>query len=274
MLIDYHLHNRFSPDSEELTEKIIEQAIEKGMKSICITNHAEWHGEGAELSTFDLDEAIERFKNIKDELDTLRPNYPEIDIRFGVELEYYEGRMDELTQFVEQVPLDFVLGSVHIVKDTVIASTKFAHTLYKQLTEEEAYHTYFDQMEKLIEWGHFDVVAHFDVFKKAGIDFYGPFDPVKYKSRIIPILKKMKDKGIGLELNTKCLESKCQEISPHSQILKWAVEVGIKNYTLSSDAHKAKNVSVNIKKAAEIAKEVGIEAVSTYKSRDFTLNAI
>lgn len=274
MLIDYHLHNHFSPDSEESTELIIEQAIKKGMKSICITNHAEWHNKASGLSTFDLNEAIDRFKKIEEELDLLRPKYPEIDIRFGVELEYYEGRMEELTEFVERVPLDFILGSVHVVKDVVIASGKFAHKLYKTLTEEEAYHAYFDQVEKLVEWGHFDIAAHFDVFKKAGIDFYGPFDPVKYEARIVPILKKMKEKGIGLELNTKCLESKCREVFPHPTILRWAVELGIENFTLSSDAHKAKDVSVYIKEAAKVAKEVGIKQISTYKLRKAQLSSL
>ena len=274
MLIDYHLHNHFSPDSKEDTRKIVEKALEMGMKDICITNHAELHDNASGTSTFNLNEARERFKRIKEELDEVQLEYPQIPIRFGVELEYIEGHMDELAIFVKETPLDFVLGSVHIVRDVIIASHVFAHELYKKVSEETAYNAYFDNLEKMVAWGHFDIAAHFDICKKSGVNFYGPFQPEKYKDRILPILKSMAKKGIGLELNTKCLKTKCNEIFPHPRILEWALEVGIKHFTLSSDAHKAEHVSEHIKEAYQIAKEVGIESISTYSKRKPMLKAI
>ncbi len=274
MLIDYHLHNHFSPDSEEDTRKIVQRALEMGMQDICITNHAELHDKETGKSIFDVEEAGKRFVEIKTEIDEVQSEFPDLKIRFGTELEYVEGRMHELTAFVEETPLDFVLGSVHIVKDVIIASHRFADKLYSKVDEETAYKAYFDNLERLVDWGHFDVVAHFDICKKSGYKFYGPFQPEKYKDRIIPILEAMKSKGIGLELNTKCLDNKCKEVFPHPTILKWALEVGIENYTLSSDAHKASHVSTHIKEALRIAKEVGIRAVATYSKRIPTLHGI
>ncbi|MDH5597387.1 MAG: histidinol-phosphatase [Candidatus Peregrinibacteria bacterium] len=267
MLIDYHLHNHFSPDSEEDTRKIIEMAIKRGMQDICITNHVDW------FDIFDLNESIERFKKIQEEIDLLQPEYG-IPIRLGCELELMPGRMDELAEFVKQVPLDFVLGSVHHIDGGVISSHKYADAAFEGRTEEEAYHNYFDNMVELIDWGHFDVASHFDICKKYGHKFYGLFDPEKYKDRIIPILKMMALKNIGLELNTKCLHIKCKEIFPHPTILKWALEAGIKNFTLSSDAHTEADVSEHIKEALEIAKSVGIKEISTYYQRQAILHPI
>lgn len=267
MLIDYHVHNHFSPDSEEDTRKIVEKAIKMGIKDICITNHPELHDEATGIGIFDPTEVRERFKRIKAELDDIQKEHPTVKIGFGIELEYVEEWMDELTEFVKETDFDFILGSVHIVKGVIISSHLFADELYSHTDEETAYNAYFEEMMKLVEWGHFDVVAHFDINKKYGSKFYAPFQPEKYKDKIMPILARMKEKGIGLELNTKCMDTKCKEIFPHPTILHWAVEVGIENFTFGSDAHKAKDVGQYIEEALLTAKQAGIKQIATYSKR-------
>jgi len=260
MLIDYHLHNHFSPDSQEDTRKIVEMAIKRGVKDICITNHVDW------FDYFELSEVTERFAKIKKELDEVQKEY-DIPIRLGCELELMDEHMDDLTTFVKNTPLDFILGSVHHIDGIVISSHKYADKCFETRDEKTAYDNYFEGLMKLVEWGHFDVAAHFDICKKYGSKFYGPFQPEKYKDKIMPVLELMSKKGIGLELNTKCLNIKCKEIFPHPTILKWALEAGIKNFTLSSDAHTQADVSQYVKEALDIAKEVGIPNISTYLKR-------
>ncbi|QQR84008.1 hypothetical protein IPJ72_02310 [Candidatus Peregrinibacteria bacterium] len=70
-----------------------------------------------------------------------------------------------------------------------------------------------------------------------------------------------------IELNTSCLEIKCNELFPHPTILKWAVEMGIEHFTLSSDAHTADTAGKHVKKALEIAKAVGITHLTSVKER-------
>lgn len=267
MLVDYHLHNHFSPDSNEDTRKIVMQALERGVQELCLTNHVERHDKKTGEAIFDSHEAQVRFKKIKEELTTVQKEYPQIALKFGAELEYVQIHMDQLAEFVKNTPFDFILGSVHIVQGVIIASHLFADEFYGQRDEKTAYGAYFEALEKMVKWGHFDVVAHFDICKKSGYKFYGPFVPQKYKEQIVSILELMKKKNIGLEINTKCLDNKCEEVFPHPTILKWAVEVGIEHFTVSSDAHKAPLVSKYIKEALEVAKSVGIKGVSTYSQR-------
>lgn len=274
MLIDYHLHNHFSPDSEEDTRRIVQQALDKGIKDICITNHAELHDKKTGKSVFDLGEAKQRFKAIKAEIDEIQKESPDIRIRFGVELEYGERRMDQVASFVRDTDFDFVLGSVHIVKDIIISSHKFADDLFSKTNEKTAYEAYFESLLQLVSWGHIDAVAHFDIIKKYGAKFYGPFEPEKYKGQIMLILELMAKKGIGLELNTNCMKDKCNEIFPHPTILKWAQKNGIRNFTLGSDAHRAKHVGQHLSEAIEIAKEAGITEISTFSERKATLHVI
>ena len=237
------------------------------MQEVCLTNHVEWHDHKTGQAVLDLKEATTRFKKIEAEINSLQPDFPQLPIKLGAELEYVPAHMDELKAFVKDTALDFVLGSVHIVDGTIIASRKFAQQLYEKIDEETAYLHYFKALKKMVEWGHFDVVAHFDIPKKAGVRFYGPFRPEKYKTQIIEILTLMKKKGIGIELNTKHFNVERNELFPHTQILKWAVEIGIEHFTFSSDAHKAKHASLFIKAAKKIAKNAGVKSISTYKKR-------
>jgi histidinol-phosphatase (PHP family) len=274
MLIDYHLHNHFSPDSKEDTSEIVRQALDKGIKDICITNHAELHDRQTGKGLFDSNEAKERFKAIKSEIDEIQMDFPSIRIGFGVELEYAEERMDHLAAFVKETDFDFVLGSVHIVNDIIISSHKFADELFSKTNEKTAYEAYFETLLRLVNWGHIDAVAHYDIIKKYGTKFYGAFHPEKYQDQITKILEIMAKKGIGLELNTNCMKNKCHEIFPHPMILRWAVEAGIRNFTLGSDAHQSKDVGQNIIEALEIANKTGIQTISTFTGRGATVHSI
>ena len=42
MLADYHMHCKYSDDSDELLENNIKSAIEKGFNEICFTDHVDY----------------------------------------------------------------------------------------------------------------------------------------------------------------------------------------------------------------------------------------
>lgn len=275
MLIDYHLHNHFSPDSEADTRELLEAEQKRGIRDVVLTNHAEWfdHGE-AKPGKFDYYEAMRRFESVKWELDNLKDDFPEMNVGLGVELQYQEEYMDELARFVKDTPFDFILGSVHIIDGVVISTKKYKDDIFPKMKEDEAWEKYFDHMRKLIEWGHFDVLTHFDIVKKYGHEYYGPFKPEKYKSMIQGVLKKAIDKGMGIELNTGSLHKRCEELFPHPTILKWALELGMEHFTLSSDGHSKERAGEFVHEALEIAKEVGIPTISTYEKRKPTKHSI
>ena len=267
MIIDYHLHNHFSSDSKLKLEDIAVKEIGLGVSEICITNHVETFDPVTGDGIFVYEEAVERFPKIRSDINEVQKKFPKLPIKFGVELEYIEPYMDDMKRFVEEMDFDFTLCSVHVVDDVVISSSDLCVKLYEKVSEDYAYTKYFDAMLKNVEWGHFNAVGHFDICKKGGYKFYGPFQPKKYKNQIIPILNLMKQKGIGLELNTRCLYEKCKELFPHPDILKWAVEIGIENFTLGSDGHKIEEVGTGLNEALAIAKDVGIKSISTYEKR-------
>ena len=268
MLIDYHIHNHFSPDSETDTTELVKREKNLGIKDICITNHSEGFIKGEdEAGIFDYEDAIRHFRATKEEIDNIRPQFPDMNIGFGVELQYQKEYLNDLKRFVEDIPFDFILGSIHVIDNILISGGTHAGDLFGKMNEETAYTKYFEEMLKLIEWGNFDAVAHFDIIKKYGHEHHGQFQPNKYKPIIQKILQAMKNKGIGMELNTGCLHQKCKELFPHPDILKWCLEIGIEHFTLGSDAHELEEAGRHLDEAYKIAKEVGIPTISTYEKR-------
>ncbi|MBN2096491.1 histidinol-phosphatase HisJ family protein [Candidatus Peregrinibacteria bacterium] len=273
MLIDYHIHNHFSPDSDSPTEAIIEKALKMGLSAICITNHSETFTEGEGLPGTVQPDALKRFEKAKQEIGDFQKKYPDLMIGFGGEIQY-EDDMRPVTELVEKTRFDFILGSVHNLDGTNISGHTHADQFFERQTEEQAYHRYFEEMLKLIGWGRIDAVAHFDIIKKYGHEYYGPFKPEKYKTILTAILKKMKEKGIGMELNTGSMHRRCRELFPHPTILKWCVEIGIEHFTLGSDAHDVHEIARYFDEAFRIAKDAGIRTLSTYRNRQPTKHQI
>ncbi len=267
MLIDYHLHNHFSSDSETSTTDIAEKAMKIGIQEICITNHIETFDPKTSDGIFSYKEAINRFAEIQKEIQKIQKEFPNLPIKFGAELEYIEEWMPEMKRFTEEMDFDFLIGSIHVEDGVVISSSELSRTLYERVTEEYAYKKYFELLYAMVKWGNFDVVGHFDVNKKGGYEVYGPFKPKKYETEIKNILQLMKKKEIGIELNTSYLHKNCKELFPHPDILKWCVEIGIEHFTIGSDAHEPEEVGQNLDEALKIAKEAGITTISTYEKR-------
>jgi histidinol-phosphatase (PHP family) len=275
MLIDYHLHNQFSPDGHASTVELLEAERKNGIRHVCFTNHAEWFEKKEEVAgAFIPMEAEARFGEVQKELEASRPRFPDMDIRFGAEIQYQKKHMGDLAKFIEATPFDFILGSVHIIDGILISGGRHAGEAFGAMDEETAFSHYFDDMLKLVEWGHFSAVAHFDICKKFGHLYYGPFKPAKFKPQILKILKAMESRGIGLELNAGSLHKNCKELFPHPQILTWALEAGIQDFTFGSDAHEVARAGTYIKEVWEIAKEVGINTISTYDQRKPTRHGI
>ena len=87
MLIDYHLHNHFSSDSEANTKEIAQKATSLGIDEICLTNHVETFPVGGGAGSFSYEEASTRFAKVKEDLQKTQKGFPNLKIKFGIELE-------------------------------------------------------------------------------------------------------------------------------------------------------------------------------------------
>ena len=111
MKADFHMHSSFSSDAEFEPEAMIQEAIRRGLQTICFTDHQDKDYQGGSLSfTFDTESYFRTMQRLQQE-------YREkIDVRIGVELGLQPHLGEYYKQYVSQYPFDFVLGSVHVIQ--------------------------------------------------------------------------------------------------------------------------------------------------------------
>ena len=258
-LADYHVHASCSPDGKFTVEQLTEHAVAIGMDELCITDHVDtyyWKGytprddfPWAEAKA-NFERAVERFGD-------------RIKLRLGAELgEAYWSyeRMEKILS--EAPPLDFLIGSVHMA-----ARRHGAFDLYFIEKNTEAfYHDvidgYMEEMEKLVQWGKFNVLGHLTlplryIKNNAGLDM--TFD--KWMDRIEDIFSVMIPKGIGLELNT----NRGGGPLPALNILRRYREMGGEILTFGSDAHTADYIGYQISQYQQRLKEDGWRYFTTFE---------
>lgn len=258
-LCDYHIHTNISPDAEDTIKDVCLSAIKKGIKEIAITEHFEAHRPDWGSNYYNLiyyrekiSEAREMFKG-------------KIQVKSGIEL----GQPYICSQVVETLldsySYDYVIGSVHKF-DKGIDISKLN---LEEITLQELAQRYFEKLNQLTEWGNFDCLGHIDLIKRHGTDFYKQrISLCSYMDSLQCILKKIIQKGKGIEINTSGLRQKPKETMPGIDVLKCYKKLGGEVLTIGSDAHKAEDVGKGIRLALVAAMEAGFSYITVFTNRN------
>ena len=137
---DMHMHTWFSTDSEACPCDMADEAVRKGLKTICFTDHfdkddLEWGEEGI----FDVDAYFVEMQKLQEEY------AGKLNIRIGIELGLRTYLKDYYEELTKKYPFDFVIGSVHNVpykKDVegnILYTDPAAEKLFADRTDKEAY---------------------------------------------------------------------------------------------------------------------------------------
>ena len=176
---DMHMHTWFSTDSEACPCDMADEAVRKGLKTICFTDHfdkddLEWGEEGI----FDVDAYFVEMQKLQEEYEK------RLNIRIGIELglrtylkEYYE-------KLTKKYPFDFIIGSVHNVpfkKDTngnQLYTDPAAEKLFADRTDQEAYRLMMETtLENVKVMDCFQSLGHLDYIVRYGKSgAISPFD--------------------------------------------------------------------------------------------------
>src|SRR3712207_3071773 len=119
--LDAHLHTDLSPDSDVPIDVFAEQALERGIAELAITDHIDFEP-SAPAYAFTTYEQRERV--VRDA--AARWADRGVAIRFGVEVTYdsrYEG---DIREHLATHAYDFVIGSVHVYRDSPYAAANIA----------------------------------------------------------------------------------------------------------------------------------------------------
>lgn len=258
---DMHMHTWFSTDSEACPCDMADEAVRKGLKTICFTDHfdkddLEWGEEGI----FDVDAYFVEMQKLQEEY------AGKLNIRIGIELglrtylkEYYE----ELTK---KYPFDFVIGSVHNVpykKDAegnILYTDPAAEKLFTDRTDKEAYRLMMETtLENVRTSDCFQTLGHLDYVVRYGKSREKEYSYTDYADIIDEILKLLIEKEKGLEVNSAGLKYGLPFAHPHPDVLKRYRELGGEIITIGADAHKPEHIAYDFAKAEEILKSCGFK---------------
>ena len=246
---DYHTHpqgHRVQPYTQTLLQPWVDSAREKELTDIAFTDHDRYH-EGIDF----------------DEIDKLRAANPDVRIRAGVELDNDPVHSIAGKRWIEKnwERLDFVLGSVHFLDraDQMFDSVPVGAEQFAGRDIDEIYADYFRRIRELAGSGLVDCLAHLDLIKIHG---HRP------KSAIADLVAETLDliaaRGLAIELSTAGWRKPVNELYPSDEIIRLAMEKGIR-FTTASDAHSHAQLGENYERLGEKMREHGIRQISVFE---------
>ncbi len=267
---DTHLHTSFSLDSETPMSDQIKRAISLGFKGLCFTDHIDYgfpkdqcppEFEGLPF-LFDMDE-------YKSEIKTCIDNYPEIEIKTGVEcgLQTDEAVIASNKKLCSDSDLDQVIGSIHLIdkQDPYYPAFWEGKTVYEVMSR------YFEltlinlkAFSDINTLGHMDYAARYAI---KYIDGQKDFKPTDYFEITDEVMKYLISKDIALEVNTSPLKKGLGTINPHPDFLVRYKELGGQLITIGSDAHTTDALGYGFDQAFDILTNIGFDEYVTYDKR-------
>jgi len=264
-VINCHFHDDRSSDGREPLSAHCEAARAAGVRDICVTNHAEVLAPDGSWQA-DLAEMRDRFARVRESVLQAGRDFPELRVRFGIELEYRREWTETFDRLTAALPFDFVLGSVHMVDGFNVSGGPHRDSYFEGRTQAAAYERYFRELDEMVEWGGFDVVAHFDLVKRFGHRHYGVYDPAAFRSAIQPVLERMAERGLGIEINTSGVNGPGSPY-PEAEILRWARECGVPALTIGTDSHAPRAFAQGLREGIALAAEAGWAEFTVYEGR-------
>lgn len=258
---DMHMHTWFSTDSEACPRDMADEAVRKGLKTICFTDHfdkddLEWGEEGI----FDVDAYFVEMQKLQEEY------AGKLNIRIGIELGLRTYLKDYYEELTKKYPFDFVIGSVHNVpykKDAegnILYTDPAAEKLFKDRTDKEAYRLMMETtLENVRTSDCFQTLGHLDYVVRYGKSREKEYSYTDYADIIDEILKLLIEKEKGLEVNSAGLKYGLPFAHPHPDVLKRYRELGGEIITIGADAHKPEHIAYDFAKAEEILKSCGFK---------------
>jgi histidinol-phosphatase (PHP family) len=267
MLTDYHLHLR--PDDADATaeqyftqanaERYRAVAAERGISELGVSEHVYRFHQALEVWRHPF---WERYAI--DDIDAYCEFVREqTDLRLGIEADFVPGAEDRMVNLLSSRDFDFVVGSVHFIREGAIDMDDYS-VWDSGRSVEEIWRRYFETIGEAARSGIFDVLAHPDLVKVWGGERPLPEGDLRryYELAIDGIA----ESGIAVEVSTAGLRKRVEELYPAPAFLGMCLEAGAP-VALSSDAHRPEDVGADYERAQELLAELGVSQISVFDHR-------
>jgi histidinol-phosphatase (PHP family) len=282
-VLDYHLH--LWPHSEHETPLRVEQLADyceraqgAGVQELAVTEHLfRFRQAEALLGGFWNDERVPpalaesmaqywRFHATAD-LDeyvacALEAKAAGLPVVIGLEVDFYQDRMEDVATLLAGYPFDVLLGSVHWVGawrfDDVSDPLSMAEWSSRQV--DACWEAYTEALEELAASRACDVLAHPDLIKAAG---HIPDAPDEWWARMAEAAA---SSGMAAEVSSAGWRKPAGEQYPALPLLRRFVERGVP-LTTASDAHHLEHVADRADDLRDVLAAAGTDTLQAYRSR-------
>jgi len=232
IICDTHLHSEHSHDSKASLEALCYEAIKKGLKVLCTTEHIFLESRDAGYGYFNIEKYLK-------EVDRCNEKFKgELLVLSGVEFSephiFQEG-----LEAIKKYPLDCIVGAIHWVDEGIVN----VPPILEKISFEEVTRKYYARVLAAVTKGGFNTFAHLDLVKRIGeipADYVG--------DTVDQILQMLVKNDIAIEINTSGIRRGEADYMPSKAVLDHYIELGGRKITVGSDAHKLGDVASDFNK--------------------------
>jgi histidinol-phosphatase (PHP family) len=257
-IVDYHMHTPLCGHAVGEPKEYAEAALEAGLEEIGFSDHAPFvHYEDPGI-TMNIKQLPEYYQMIED----VRKKYSNcLRVKIGIEADFIPGYEDKTKAILDDYPYDYVIGSIHFIKDWGFDNPEELKKWDEQDID-QVYRDYYELLRQSAQSGMYDIMGHVDLVKKFGHRSTQDFvDDIKKTALAF------KECGVAIEINTSGLRKPVKEMYPALLNLKIYAEAGVP-LTFGSDSHNPKDVGKGFEQAMIMAREAGYSEYVLFKGRE------
>jgi len=281
-VIDYHLH--LWPHSEssvyyrlDQIAEYCERAAAQGVTELALTEHSHrfvdvmntvgnfWERQGHEPTAPAMADYFDwHSRNSMEEYVTLaqRAKDEGLPVKIGLEVDYFRGQMDVVSDLLAQYPFDVLIGSVHWLGTWQFddLDNPLQQAEWDSRGLESCWRDYTTAFEELAATKSVDVMAHPDLIKVAGrvVD-----DPSPWWDAMSQAALKA---DVSIECSSAGWFKPMGEQYPAEGFLERLVRGGA-TFTMASDAHQSERVGARANDIATMLERHGVYELATYEGR-------
>ena len=268
MLTDYHVHLR--PDDEGTfaseyftranAERYREVASERGIEELGVSEHVHRFAAALDVWTHPWWR-----QNAHDDIDAYCEFVrEETDLRLGIEADFVFGREDKMATLLDAREWDYVVGSVHFIRDEAVDMPGSDWDVWRSSDPEKVWQRYFETLGEAARTGMFDILAHPDLVKVWGKGASPAGDLRRFYELAMDGIA---ESGVAIEVSTAGLRKPVGEIYPDRAFLEMCLEAGCP-VALSSDAHIPEDLGHAYEPTLEWLAEAGVSELAVFEGRN------
>lgn len=266
ILQDHHIHPDYSIDATGSIDEFCQSALTKGLEEIAFTTHVDTdlltddcfvmvHGQRVPVQSSRWVEAYE------EEVLDARDRYRNTGLRIllGVEIDYHPEFERILPDRFFDTDFDIIIGAVHLIDHKAISAPEGAEEIFCKYDMRQVTSKYYSSLQEAVETGFFDVLAHIDLYRRYGEEYFGAAIRSSWKRHLGDLASLMKKHDVGFEVNTSSLRKGLEQTMPGEELTRALLQRGISKITVGSDAHHREHVGAGISQSYAMLRNLGVD---------------